>query len=440
VEQKSLLLRSKTTQLQQAENSMGNALTQKILITLGFIFAYRVLAYIPVPGVDTSVIASYFTDANNALGLANMFSGNAIERLSIISLGIMPYITASIVMELLAATFPTLGQMKKERDGMQKYMQIIRYFTIFITVVQAIGVSMGLQSLTGSSGQSAVMIDPTTFVIIATFSMLTGTMLLMWIGEQITQKGIGNGISLIIFAGIVSGLPSAISNTVQAVNAGEMSFLTILAILGVMLITILAIIYVELGERRVPISYSRKTIMQNQNKRVMNYIPVKVNLSGVIPPIFASAILMFPLTMLQSSQNDILVKIADILAPGGVVFNVVTFLLVVFFAFFYASIAFNAKDISDNLKKQGGFIPGVRPGEHTKEFLNDVASKLTVTGATYLAIISTVPFVFINGMGASFYFGGTAVLIIVQVALDTMRKVEAQRTMNQYNTLGNVGL
>ncbi|MEA2028403.1 MAG: preprotein translocase subunit SecY, partial [Campylobacterota bacterium] len=298
---------------------MGNALTQKILITLGFIFAYRVLAYIPVPGVDTSVIASYFTDANNALGLANMFSGNAIERLSIISLGIMPYITASIVMELLAATFPALGQMKKERDGMQKYMQIIRYFTIFITVVQAIGVSMGLQSLTGSNGQSAVMIDPTTFVIIATFSMLTGTMLLMWIGEQITQKGIGNGISLIIFAGIVSGLPSAISNTVQAVNAGEMSFLTILAILGVMAITIFVIIYVELGERRVPISYSRKTIMQNQNKRVMNYIPVKVNLSGVIPPIFASAILMFPLTMLQSSQNDILVKIADILAPGGVV-------------------------------------------------------------------------------------------------------------------------
>jgi len=420
---------------------MGNALTQKILITLGFIFAYRVLAYIPVPGVDTSVIADFFnTNANNALGLANMFSGNAIERLSIISLGIMPYITASIVMELLAATFPALGQMKKERDGMQKYMQIIRYFTIFITVVQAIGVSMGLQSLTGKGGQSAIMIDPSTFVIISTFSMLTGTMLLMWIGEQITQKGIGNGISLIIFAGIVSGIPSAISNTIQSVNAGEMSFLTILVIIAIMLITILTIIYVELGERRVPISYSRKTIMQNQNKRVMNYIPIKVNLSGVIPPIFASAILMFPLTMFQSSKNEIMVAIADILHPGGIVFNAVTFLLVVFFAFFYASIAFNAKDISENLKRQGGFIPGVRPGEHTKEFLNEVASRLTVTGATYLAIISTVPFIFINGVGASFYFGGTAVLIIVQVALDTMRKVEAQRTMNQYNTLGNVGL
>jgi len=420
---------------------MGNALTQKILVTLGFLFAYRVLAYIPVPGVDLDVIKSFFDqNANNGMGLANMFSGGAVERLSVISLGIMPYITASIVMELLAATFPALGQMKKERDGMQKYMQIIRYFTIFITIVQAIGVSIGLQSMQGTSGQSAIMIDTTTFSILATFSMLTGTMLLMWIGEQITQKGIGNGISLIIFAGIVSGIPSAISNTVTAVNAGTMNFLSVLAIAAIMLVTILAIIYVELGERRVPISYSRKTIMQNQNKRVMNYIPVRVNISGVIPPIFASAVLMFPLTMLQASTNPTITAIADVLAPGGIVFNVATFLLVIFFAFFYASIQFNAKDIADNLKRQGGFIPGVRPGEHTKEFLNEVASRLTVTGAVYLAVISTFPFIFINGLGASFYFGGTAVLIIVQVALDTMRKIEAQRTMNQYEVLGNVGL
>jgi preprotein translocase subunit SecY len=420
---------------------MGNALTQKILITLGFLFAYRVLAYIPTPGVDLGVIKEFFdSNSSNALGMMNMFSGNAVSRLSIISLGIMPYITASIVMELLAATFPALGQMKKERDGMQKYMQIIRYFTIFITVVQAIGVSIGLQSMTGHAGQSAVMIDPTTFTILATFSMLTGTMLLLWIGEQITQKGSGNGISLIIFAGIVSGLPAAIGNTIRAVNAGEMNFLVVLGILAIMLITVLAIIYVELGERRVPISYSRKTIMQNQNKRVMNYIPIKVNLSGVIPPIFASAVLMFPLTMLQASTNPVLTAIADTLAPGGIVFNIATFILVVFFAFFYASIAFNAKDIADNLKRQGGFIPGVRPGEHTKEFLNEVASRLTGSGAIYLGIISTVPFAVISGMGASFYFGGVSVLIIVQVALDTMRKIEAQRTMNQYDTLGNVGL
>jgi len=418
-----------------------NTLTKKILITLGFLFAYRVLAYIPTPGVDMDVIKNFFDqNTNNALGMANMFSGNALRRLSIISLGIMPYITASIVMELLSATFPALGQMKKERDGMQKYMQIIRYFTIFITVVQAIGVSMGLQSMTGANGQSAVMIDMTTFVVLATFSMLTGTMLLMWIGEQITQKGVGNGISLIIFAGIVSGIPAAISNTISAVNAGTMNFLVVLAILAIILVTIATIIYVELGERRVPISYSRKTIMQNQHKRVMNYIPVRVNLSGVIPPIFASAVLMFPLTLLQASTNKYVTMIADVLAPGGVVYNIVMFLMIIFFSFFYASIAFNAKDIADNLKRQGGFIPGVRPGEHTREFLNDVASKLTVWGAIYLGLISTLPFIFINSMGAAFYFGGTSVLIIVQVALDTMRKIEAQRTMNQYETLGSVGL
>ncbi len=419
---------------------MNNTLTQKILITLGFLFAYRVLAYIPVPGVDLDMIKQFFDqNSNNALGLANMFSGNAIRRLSIISLGIMPYITASIVMELLAATFPALGQMKKERDGMQKYMQIIRYFTIFITVVQAIGVSFGLQHM-GSGGQGAVLIDMTSFIVIAVFSMLTGTMLLMWFGEQITQRGIGNGISLIIFAGIVSGIPRAIGNTISQVNAGSMDFATVIGIAIIMIVTILVIIYVELGERRIPISYSRKTIMQNQSKKVMNYIPIRINISGVIPPIFASAILMFPLTVLKASSNPILTAISDALTPGGLLYNVLMFILVIFFAFFYASIQFNAKEIAENLKKQGGFIPAIRPGKQTAEFLNDVASKLTVWGSLYLAIISTVPFIIINKLGASFYFGGTAVLIVVQVALDTMRKIEAQRVMGQYQTPGNVGL
>jgi len=417
---------------------MNNTLTQKILITLGFLFAYRVLAYIPVPGVDLDVIKQFFDqNSNNALGLANMFSGNAISRLSIISLGIMPYITASIVMELLAATFPALAQMKKERDGMQKYMQIIRYFTIFITVIQAVGVAVGLQHM-GTNG--AVLIDMTSFIIIAVFSMLAGTMLLMWFGEQITQRGIGNGISLIIFAGIVSGIPAAIGNTISQVNAGSMSFGVVIGIFIIMVLTILTIIYVELGERRIPISYSRKTLMQNQKKKIMNYIPIRINISGVIPPIFASAILMFPLTLLKSSTNPVAMAIADALTPGSLLYNVLMFILVIFFAFFYASIQFNAKDIAENLKKQGGFIPGVRPGEQTKEFLNDVASKLTVWGSLYLAIISTVPFIIINSLGASFYFGGTAVLIVVQVALDTMRKIEAQRVMGQYQTPGNIGL
>lgn len=420
---------------------MNRALINKILITLGFLFAYRVLAYVPVPGVNIDVIREFFTsNSSNALGMFNMFSGGAAERLSIISLGIMPYITASIIMELLAATFPNLGKMKKERDGMQKYMQIIRYTTIVITVIQAIGVSIGLQSLTGKDGSSAIMIDMNLFIGISCVSMLTGTMLLMWIGEQITQRGIGNGISLIIFAGIVSGIPSAIGGTIDLVNTGELNFLVVIAIALIILATVGVVIYVEMGERRVPISYSRKTVMQNQNKRIMNYIPIKVNLSGVIPPIFASAILMFPGTILQASTNEFIVAINDFLNPNSYFFNILTFLFILFFAYFYASITFNAKDISENLKRQGGFIPGVRPGESTANFLNEVASRLTLTGSIYLGLISTLPWVLVKFMGVPFYFGGTSVLIVVQVALDTMRKIEAQVYMSKYQTLSAVGL
>ncbi len=419
---------------------MSKDLTNKILITLGFLFAYRILSYVPVPGVNVDVIKQFFdTNAGNALGMVNMFSGNAVSRLSIISLGIMPYITASIIMELLSATFPTLAQMKKERDGMTKYMQIIRYATVVITFIQAIGVSMGLQGL-GSSSNPAIMIDMSVFIPIAAFSMLAGTMMLMWIGEQITQSGIGNGISLIIFAGIVSGIPSAIGGTVNLINTGELNFLSVIGMFAVILITIGIIIYIELGERRVPISYSRKTMMDNQNKRVMNYIPIKVNLSGVIPAIFASAILMMPATLMQGSTNPYVLAISDALSPGGYMFNIFMFLFVVFFAFFYASIVFNAKDISENLKKQGGFIPGVRPGKSTEEFINEVAGRLTGTGAIYLGLISTLPFIIVKAMGIPFYFGGVAVLIVVQVALDTMRKIEAQVYMNKYNTLGSIGL
>ena len=395
----------------------------------------------PVPGVNIDVVKEFFdSNANNALGLVNMFSGNAVERLSIISLGIMPYITASIIMELLAATFPALGKMKKERDGMQKYMQIIRYATIVITLIQAVGVSMGLNSLTGASGAGAISIDMDTFVIVSAISMLAGTMMLMWIGEQITQRGIGNGISLIIFAGIVSAIPSAIGGTIDLVNNGQMNFLAVIGILVIVLATVGCIIYVELGERRVPVSYSRKVMMQSQNKRVMNYIPIKVNLSGVIPAIFASAILMFPATILQGSQNPVLLTISDFLSPGTYTFNLFMFLFVVFFAYFYASITFNAKDISENLKKQGGFIPGVRPGESTSNFLNEVASRLTFWGSMYLGLVSTVPMLLVKAMGVPFYFGGVAVLIVVQVAIDTMRKIEAQQYMNKYETLSAVGL
>nr|WP_317404081.1 preprotein translocase subunit SecY [uncultured Helicobacter sp.] len=416
---------------------MTKGIVNKILITLAFLFAYRILAYITVPGVDVAIIKSFIDDnANNALGLFNMFSGNAVERFSIISLGIMPYITASIIMELLAATFPNLAKMKKERDGMQKYMQIVRYATIGITIIQAVSVSIGLNSM--SNG--AVKIDLNLFIVVAVFSMLTGTMLLMWIGEQITQRGVGNGISLIIFAGIVSAIPSDIGKTFNLVNTGQINVFMLLILLVVILATIGVIIFIELAERRIPVSYARKVVMQNQNKRIMNYIPVKMNLSGVIPPIFASALLVFPSTILQASSNSVIQAVADILRPDGYVYNLLMFIFVIFFAYFYASIVFNAKDIADNLKRQGGFIPGLRPGEGTTNFLNNVASNLTFWGSLYLALVSTLPWVLVKFTGVPFYFGGTAVLIVVQVAIDTMRRIEAQIYMSKYQTLSAVGL
>ncbi len=421
---------------------MNKSLRNKILITLGFLFAYRLLAYVPVPGVDVEVIKQFFqNNSNNAFGMFNMFSGNAAERFSVISLGIMPYITASIIMELLAATFPNLGKLKKERDGMQKYMQIIRYATIAIAMVQSIGVSIGLQGIHGQTGAPAIMAENTNeFVFISCISMLAGTMLLMWIGEQITQRGVGNGTSLIIFAGIVSAIPRAIGSTVNLVNTGEMNFLILALIIAIVLLTIGVIIYIELGERRIPVSFSRKVLMANQNKRIMNYVPIKLNLSGVIPPIFASAILMFPTTILQASTNPIIQKIHDFLSPSNYFFNFLTFVLVVFFAYFYASIAFNSKDISENLKKQGGFIPGIRPGEGTVSFLNEVASRLTFWGSIYLGLVTVIPWLLVKFMGVPFYFGGTSVLIVVSVALDTMRRIEAQIYMNKYQTLSAVGL
>lgn len=417
---------------------MNKKILDKILITLLFLFLYRLLAYIPVPGVDLVEIKRFFDqNANNALGLFNMFSGNAVERLSIISLGVMPYITASIIMELLAATFQGLGKLKKERDGLQKYMQIIKYVTIAITIIQAISVSFGLRSM-GDNG--AITIDLTHFIVISTFSMLSGTMLLLWIGEQITQRGVGNGVSLIIFAGIVSAIPSAIAGTFNLVNTGEINILTLLVIAVVIFATVLVILYMELAERRIPVSYARKVVMQNQNKKIVNYIPIKVNLSGVIPSIFASALIVFPSTLLQNSQNPYLLKIADLINPSGYLYNFLMFIFIIFFAYFYASIVFNSKDIAENLKKQGGFIPGLRPGEGTVNFLNAVAGRLTFWGALYLAVISTLPWILLKGIGLPFYFGGTAVLIVVQVAVDTMRKIEAQIYMNKYQMLSATGL
>ncbi len=418
-----------------------NPLAKKILITLGFLFIYRILAYVPVPGVNLDVLKDFFDmHQHDALGMLNMFSGNAVKRMSIIALGVMPYITASIIMELLAATFPSLGELKKDSQGFQKYLKIIKYSTVAIAFIQAIGISIGLTSMTGKAGEPAVMIDTTTFVILTAITMTAGTMFLVWIGEQITDRGIGNGISLIIFAGIVSAIPSAIIGTINLVDVGELSVIGLLFITFIVIATVTFIIYVELAERRIPISYQKKVLMQNRFKRIMNYIPIKVNISGVIPPIFASAILMFPLTLLNSVQNPVLVQIKDLLNPNGYLYHLLLFVLVIFFAYFYTSIVFNAKEIAENLKRQGGFIPGIRPGEQTIKFLNQVANRLTFWGALYLGLITVLPWLLVKLIGINFYFGGTAVLIVVQVAIDTMRKIQAQLTMQKYDTLSVTGL
>ena len=396
-------------------------LTQKILITLGFLLLYRLFSYITVPGVDVDVIKTIFNNnAGNMLQMANMFSGNAIEKFSIISLGIMPYITASIIMELVAASFPSIGKLKKEKDGMQKYMQIIKYSTIFIAFVQSIGVAVGVYALDPTS----ILIDKNLFIFLAMLTMVTGTMILVWIGEQITQKGLGNGISLIIFAGIVSGLPSAIVGTFELMNTGEMNLIVLLGLIAIIAITTLVIIYVELGERKIPISYVKQGEIQSTG--ISNFIPIKVNIAGIIPPIFASAILMFPTSMLSGTKNETLMYINDLLQPSGYLYNIITFLLVIFFAYFYTSIVFNSKEISQNLQKQNAYIQGIRPGPATEEYLNTIVSRLTLFGSFYLALITTVPWILVQSMGIPFYFGGTLVLIIVQVAVDTMKKFQAE--------------
>lgn len=396
-------------------------LKQKILITLGFLLLYRLFSYISVPGVDLDVIKTIFNnEAGNMLQMANMFSGNAIEKFSIISLGIMPYITASIIMELVAASFPSIGKLKKEKEGMQKYMQIIKYFTIFIAFIQSIGVAVGVYALDPSS----ILIDKNLFIFLAMLTMVTGTMILVWIGEQITQKGLGNGISLIIFAGIVSGLPSAIAGTFELMKTGEMNLIVVLGLLGIIIATTLVIIYIELGERKIPVSYVKQGEIQSTS--ISNFIPIKVNIAGIIPPIFASAILMFPSSMLSGTKVESLMYINDLLQPSGYLYNIITFILVIFFAYFYTSIVFNSKEIATNLQKQNAYIQGIRPGAATEEYLNTVVSRLTLFGSLYLALITTVPWILVQSMGVPFYFGGTLVLIIVQVAVDTMKKFQSE--------------
>ena len=305
-------------------------LKKKVFFTLGILVVYRIGAHIPTPGINSAALAEVMARMTGTImGFFDMFSGGALSRLTIFALGIMPYISASIILQLMTMVSPYLARLKKEGEqGQKKITQYTRYGTIVLSMIQSSGIAVGLEAMKSPSGNPLVPMPGWSFRVMTVLTLTAGTAFLMWLGEQITEKGIGNGISLIIFAGIVSGIPAGISNTISSVNTGELNFLAVLAILAIIFFTIFVIIYVELGERRVPISYSRKTIMQNQDKRVMNYIPIKVNLAGVIPAIFASAVLMFPITMLSSSTNEYALMVADALKPGGIMFNVATFILI----------------------------------------------------------------------------------------------------------------
>ncbi|MCD6133660.1 MAG: preprotein translocase subunit SecY [Deltaproteobacteria bacterium] len=412
-------------------------LTNRLFFTVIMLAVFRLGAHIPTPGVDAHVLSQIFAQASGTVfGLFNMFSGNALSKFSIFSLGIMPYISAAIILELLTAVNPELARLKKSgEEGRRKISTYTRYGTVVISFIQAVGISIGLQAMHGPGGAPVVIYSGVSFIILSSIILTTGTMILMWIGEQITERGIGNGISLIIFAGIVARVPAAFGNTFRLVSAGEMSALVVLIILILALAVIAFVIYVELAQRRVPIQYPRRMVGRRLYGGQSSYLPVKINVSGVIPPIFASSIILFPATLTTFLPIPAVRKIVDFFSPGSLVYSLVYIGLLFFFAYFYTAIVFNPKDVAENLKKNGGFIPGIRPGKTTADYLDWILTRLTFVGGIYLSLICILPWVLIKRFSVPFYFGGTALLIVVQVGLDTIMQIESHLFMRSYSGL-----
>ncbi|MFP4657447.1 MAG: preprotein translocase subunit SecY [Desulfonatronovibrionaceae bacterium] len=419
-------------------NSGLSELKRRILFTLLFLAIYRVGIHIPIPGIDGQAMADFFSNAQNTLfGLFDMFSGGGLTKLSIFALGIMPYISASIIIQLLTVVSPELARLKKEEGqaGKQKITQYTRYGTVLITLVQGIGISIGLESMTSPTGAPVVMDPGWAFRIITVFTLTAGTIFLMWLGEQITEFGISNGISLIIFAGIVAGLPSAIGKSFRLLSAGEITLFLSLFILIILLAVLLGIVFVERAQRRIPIHHAKRMVGRKMYGGQSSHLPLRLNTAGVIPPIFASSILMFPATIANFSNVDWLNNLSTYIEPGSLLYNVIFVGLIVFFCYFYTAIIFDPKDIADNLKKQGGFIPGIRPGAKTKEYIDKVLSRLTFWGAIYVSIVCVLPMFLIQQFNVPFYYGGTALLIVVGVAMDTMNQIQSHLISRQYEGL-----
>jgi preprotein translocase subunit SecY len=411
-------------------------LKRRILFTLGILAVYRVGAHIPTPGIDSQALAAFFQQTQGTLlGFFDMFSGGALSRLTIFALGIMPYISASIILELLTVVVPYLEKLKKEGEqGRKKITQYARYGTIVLSAVQGLGISLGLESMQSPTGALVVPDPGWSFRLMAVLTLTAGTAFLMWLGEQITERGIGNGISLIIFAGIVAGLPSAIVNTFRLMETGEFNLLLMIFLLGLMLVVIAAIVFMEAGHRKIPIQYAKRVVGRRMYGGQSTHLPLKLNTSGVIPPIFASSIISFPLTIATFTHHPWLEWVSNALAPATPLYTLANVVMIFFFCYFYTAIIFNPMDVAENMKKYGGFIPGMRPGKRTAEYIDRTLTRLTFVGAIYLSFVVILPDYMIRYLNVPFYFGGTGLLIVVGVAMDTMQQIESHLVMRHYET------
>jgi preprotein translocase subunit SecY len=395
---------------------------------------YRIGVQIPTPGINGEALAAFFTkNAGTLFGMFNMFSGGALENFSIFALGIMPYISASIIIQLMTVVIPQLEALSKEGEsGRHKITQYTRYGTVGLSLIQSLFISAGLEGMSGPGGEAIVIVPGWQFKLMTIITLTSGTAFIMWLGEQMTERGIGNGISLIIFAGIVARMPAAIATTIQMVSAGEMNVLFLVFLLVMMVLVVGVIIFFETAQRRIPIQYAKRVVGRRVYGGQSSHLPLKINVAGVIPPIFASSIMMFPATIGGLIQIDWIQRVSASLSPGTIYYYILFTAFIVFFCFFYTAVTFNPVDVAENLKKHGGFIPGIRPGKKTSDFIDKALTRLTVIGAIYVSVICVMPTVLISKYNVPFYFGGTALLIVVGVAIDTISQIESHMVMRNY--------
>lgn len=422
-------------------NPLGqSSLAKRLGWTFLLLCCYRIGVHVPIPGVDAAALAAYFKSLSGTLfDMFDMFSGGGLSNVSVFALGVMPYISASIIMQLLQVVSPDIKRMAKEEGqaGRRKITQYTRYLTVLITLVQGLFISIGLESMTSPDGTPIVLNAGWHFRMVTMATFTAGSMLVMWLGEQITERDIGNGISLIIFCGIVVGIPRGIMQSMDLIKSGSMSIFLAVIIVLLMAAVLTAIVFVERAQRRIPISYAKRQIGRKMFGGQNTHLPLRVNTAGVIPPIFASSLLLFPATVGQFSTNEYVRMVTDFFAPHGVLYNVLYVVLIFFFCYFYTAIIIDPKDMAENLKKNGGFVPGIRPGERTQEYIDTVLSRLTLSGAVYISAISLLPMLMIAKFNVPFYFGGTSLLILVGVAMDFMNQVESHMISTQYQGLMN---